>query len=298
MRIAITTPSGHVGSAVTHFVLEAGAGVRLLARRPEKLRDFANRGAKVVRGSQDDSEYVTWMTHDVDALLWVTPPGYGSDDLRAYQNRLGMVAAEAIRANQIPRVVNLSSIGANLYSGVGPIGGLHDVEGLLTDACENIVHLRPGFFFENFLWHIEEIRDHGLIRMPLSGSTRYPMLATRDIARVAADCLLDEKWKGREIRELHGPEDLSLHEAAAAISVGLQRKVEFQKIDREEARREMLDVGMSENAADLMLEMYEAVETGRLRPTQLRSPQTTTPTTLTEFAREVLTPMIAEYAHP
>ena len=135
-------------------------------------------------------------------------------------------------------------------------------------SCENIVHLRPGFFFENFLWHIEEIRDHGLIRLPLGGSKRYPMIATRDIARVAADCLLDANWKGHDIRELHGPADLSLHEAAAAISEGLHRKVEFQQIEREEARREMLEVGMSENAADLMLEMYEAVETGRLRPTQ------------------------------
>ena len=57
--------------------------------------------------------------------------GYGSDDVRAFQNRLGTAGATAIRTNGISRVVNLSSIGsASSDSGVGPISGLHDVEGL------------------------------------------------------------------------------------------------------------------------------------------------------------------------
>jgi hypothetical protein len=51
---------------------------------------------------------------------------------------------------------------------------------------------------------------------------------------------------------------------------------------------------MSENIADLMLEMYDGVERGRLRPTQPRSAETTTPTTLAKFAAEVILPLIAE----
>jgi uncharacterized protein YbjT (DUF2867 family) len=74
-----------------------------------------------------------------------------SDNVRAFQNRLGQAAAFAVRENQIPRVVNLSSIGADLDAEVGPINGLHDVEGLLDNAASSITHLRPGFFFENLL---------------------------------------------------------------------------------------------------------------------------------------------------
>jgi hypothetical protein len=47
-------------------------------------------------------------TNDIDALFWLTPPGYGSDNPKAFQNRLGKAAATAILTNKIPRVINLS----------------------------------------------------------------------------------------------------------------------------------------------------------------------------------------------
>ncbi len=47
-----------------------------------------------------------------------------------------------------------------------------------------------------------------------------------------------------------------------------------------------------------MVEMYEAVDTGRLRPVQPRTAETTTPTTLKEFAYEFILPIVtAPVAH-
>ncbi len=271
--------------------------VVLLARRPEKLTSFVKRGAEIAIGPQDDADYLVKATRGADALFWATPPGYGSDNVRAFQNRLGRAGATAIRTNGIPRVVNLSSIGAHLDSGVGPINGLHDVEGLLDEAATHITHLRPGFFFENLLWQLDSIRDAGRFSLPLSGTRRYPMIATRDIGRVAAARLASRGWIGHFVGELHGPADLSFDEVAGILSQTLGRKVEFVSCDREEARRTMLDNAMSENATNLMLEMYDAVETGRLQTIEPRSTKTTTPTTLTEFARDVVLPLIAEPAN-
>ena len=62
---------------------------RLLGRRPEKLTEFIKRGAETVIGAQDDVDYLCKATQGVDALFWATPPGYGSDNLRTFQNRLG-----------------------------------------------------------------------------------------------------------------------------------------------------------------------------------------------------------------
>jgi hypothetical protein len=42
-----------------------------------------------------------------------------------------------------------------------------------------------------------------------------------------------------------------------------------------------------------MLEMYEAVDSGKLQPIQPRTDETTTPTTLLEFVDEVILPMMA-----
>lgn len=296
MRIAITTPSGHVGTVVVDTLLDLGSDiqVKLLARRPHTLTKFVQRGAKTAIGALDDPEYLIDATRDVDALFWATPPGYGSDNVRAFQNRLGKAAAKAIRTNKIDCVVNLSSIGAENDAGVGPINGLHDVEQILSDAAANITHLRPGFFFENLLWQIDSIRTSGTICLPVSGSRRYPMIATRDIGRVAAKRLASPNWTGQNVRELHGPADLSFDEAAAAVSQGLGHKVTYVKCNRDQARQAMLAGGVSDNAADLMLELYDAVESGRLRPMQTRSAETTTPTTLAEFAREVMLPKVAQ----
>lgn len=295
MKIAITTPTGHVGSAVADFLLDFGGdiSVKLLGRRAEKLRKFAERGAEISIGAQDDAAFLLKATHDVDALFWVTPPGYGSDNLRAFQNRLGAAAATAVRTNHIARVVNLSSIGAQNPSGVGPIGGLHDVEGRLDDAADNVTHLRPGFFFENLLWQLDSIKNHDRITLPLAGSQRYPMLAARDIGGAAAQRLADPDWEGNYVQELHGPADLSFDEVAGIVSKVLGRKIAFVRCEPQEMRQVLIDHAISENAADSMLEMYEAVNTGRLRPIQPRSEETTTPTTLLEFVHDVISPMIA-----
>jgi len=298
MKIAITTPTGHVGSAVADFLLDIGddVGVKLLGRRLEGLRHFVQRGAEVSIGSQDDADFLTKATDDVDALFWVTPPGYGSDNVRAFQNRLAKAAATAIRANHVPRIVNLSSVGAHLSSGAGPISGLHDVEKQLNDAADNVTHLRPGFFFENLLWQADSIKSRGAISLPLSGSKHYPMVATRDIGRIAMQRLMDQKWTGHCIRELLGPADLSFDQVAEILSNVLDRKIVYVKCDRQQMRQVLLNNAMSENAADLLLEMYEAFETGRVLPTQPRWAETMTPTTLSEFAHDVISPAIAASA--
>jgi uncharacterized protein YbjT (DUF2867 family) len=295
MKIAITTPTGHVAGAVADFLLDRGdVRVKLLGRRPNKLEKFVRRGAEMAIGSQDDPVYLVGATGDVDALLWVTPPGYGSDDVRALQNRFGQAAAIAIRTNQIPRVVNLSSIGAQWETGVGPVSGLHDIEELLDDVATNITHLRPGFFMENLLGQLDSLRNWGRIVMPIAGSRRYPMVATRDIGRVAAERLVDQSWTGHSIRELHGPDDMSFYERAQVLSDVLGREITYVHCDPNQMRQTLLESGMSEDRADLMLELYAAIESERMMPIQPRSAETTTPTTLAAFAHEVLLPLLAE----
>lgn len=296
MKVAITTPTGHVGSAVTDYLLTSSGKitVKLLGRRRERLAGFVRHGAQMAIGSLDDADFLIGATMDVDALFWVTPPGYGSDDVRAFQNRLSRAAASAIQANRILRVVNLSSIGADLDSGVGPICGLHDVEHRLDKVSKNITHLRPGFFFENLLWQLESIKKWGMVSLPISGSVRYPMIAARDIGRVAASRLMRQDWNGHSIQELHGPADMSFDEVADVLSEVLDRKIVYVRCTPEEMRRVMHENAISENATELLLEMYAAVQAGTLRATEVRSPATTTPTTLAEFAREVILPLTTE----
>jgi uncharacterized protein YbjT (DUF2867 family) len=144
---------------------------------------------------------------------------------------------------------------------------------------------------------LDSIRNWGRISLPLSGATRYPMLATRDIGRVAATRLTNATWSGQVVQELHGPADLCFREVAEILAQVLGRKIVYIKCDRLEMRDVLLKSAMSENAADSLLEMYDAVESGRIRTMQQRSGETTTSTTLAEFAREVVLPQITAPVH-
>ncbi|MCX5683010.1 MAG: NmrA family NAD(P)-binding protein [Planctomycetota bacterium] len=294
MKIAVTTPTGHIGSKLTDILLEKGAKVILLARDPSKVKQFVIRGAEILQGSLEDEGFVSRATRNVDALFWLSPPNMRATDLRAFQNQLGQSAAQAIRTNDIPRVVNISSIGAHLVSDTGPIAGLHDVENLLNEAAANVTHLRCGFFFENYLYQAEHIKHDASLYLPVSGRRRLPMIATADIARAAAELLLDEQWTGRNVRGLQGPRDLSFDEAAESISRGLGFQVRHLRVAEDTARLAMKSMGAGDNVIETMIEMYHAMSSGLLTPAEPRTRETTTPTTLEQFAHEVLLPLVTE----
>ena len=292
MRIVVTTPTGHIGGAVARHLLDANATVVLLARDAGKLTALTDRGATVHEGSLDDEAYVIRSTQGADALLWVTPPNLATDDFRAFQNRVGRAGAAAVKTNGIPRVVNVSSVGAEAASGHGPVNGLHDVEELLNAATLHITHLRPVSFFENFLTQLDSIRNAGTVFLPVAGTAVLAMIATRDVARVAADRVLDGDWTGRSVRDLLGPADLSFDEAATSLSQRLGRPIAHTRVTEEQARQAMLAMGLNVDATAVMLEMYRSFDAGTIRPTQARTAETTTTTTLATWAGQVMAPLL------
>jgi uncharacterized protein YbjT (DUF2867 family) len=293
MSIVVAGASGNVGSKLTRLLLDAGQTPTVLVRRAQKAAAFARRGANVAVGSTDDAAFVVAATRGASGLFWLTPPNLAAPDLRAHQRRTAEAAAAAIRANRIERVVNLSSVGAHLAQGVGAVSGLHEVEEILNDAAANITHLRAAYFMENFLMALESIRSASAIFMPTSGTTRFPMIATRDVAAVAAERLLDNGWRGRHVLALRGPQNLSQHEAAEALSRALGRTVSFVQIAPEQARDAMLGLGMSADMIAQFLEMYDAFDSGRAFLGTPTTPERVTPTTFEEFIRIAIKPALA-----
>lgn len=292
MKMVITASTGNIGRVVVQHLLEAGEELILPVRSPEKAKEFADRGAKVLKGTMEDASFVAGACRGAGVLFWLTPPDLTREDFRAYQNAMGRSAAQAVRDSGIGRVVNISSIGAERGEGTGPINGLHDVEKLLNDSPAEVLHLRPTFFMENFMPSLQTIGETGTIFLPVKGSSRIPMVATRDIGEVAAGKLRDTSWGDGAIQDILGPEDLSFDEAAEAIGEGLGRKVKFVTAEPGATREVLMGFGLPAPTADLMLELYRAIDEGLLAPHRPRSPESTTPTTLATFARTVMKPML------
>src|SRR5215470_1360179 len=128
MNIVVTTPTGQIGNKLTNILLDRKSNVTLIARHPEKVKDLASRGAKVIAGEHSNLAVVEQVLHGADALFWLTPSEITSRDPLGTARRMAEAGASAIRKHPDLHVVQLSSAGAFLPSGTGPIVGLYDTE--------------------------------------------------------------------------------------------------------------------------------------------------------------------------
>ncbi len=294
MKIAITTPTGKIGSKTVELLLNDGHhDLILLARNSDKLRDAIDRGAEVREGDMFDQEFVVESTKNVDTLFWIQPGNPKTDDITRDYHKFGDIGAAAIKANNIQRVVLLSSIGGHLGKGVGPVNGFKYVEEKFRETAPNLRILRPTYFMENFYGTLDGIKQAGKVFLPVSGEAKTSMIATKDIADVAAP-ILASPFNGTQVVPLHGPRDYSFNEAANIIGKALGHPVTHLQVSAQDALEAMTGMGMSAAMADNLIEMMESIDEGRLGPEFPRSADTTTPTTLEEFAETQLAPaMIA-----
>jgi uncharacterized protein YbjT (DUF2867 family) len=293
MKIAITGPTGHIGRRLVQELLKKGGSeLVLLARDPNKLKAEQARGAKVIQGDLAEPGFLKRATVGCNALFFMIPPDTQQPDVRGFQKQMAKLAAEAIKANKIERTVFLSSMGAHLGQGVGPVNGLHDAEEELRAVAKNLTILRPTFFMENFMMSIPTIKQAQTIYMPITGSTKIPMIATQDIAQRAADELLNDKAHGVRVLSLHGPKEYAFEEVAQTIGQAWGKEVKYVKVTPEQTREAMRGMGVGQNFTDLILEMYGALENGHMHDERPRSKETTTPTTWEIFAKQSVLPAL------
>jgi len=291
MKIAITTPTGNIGRELTKRLLDKGGHeLILLARSPDKLTREQVRGAKVVKTDLGDAASVKKATQGADALFFLCPPSFSVPDYRAYYVGLAKNGAEAVKANKIKHTVLLSSVGAHLSQGTGPILGLHDAEKIFAQVTKGLTILRPAWFMDNNLWHIDSIKNMNSIFMPLSGDVTVPMIATVDIADRAARVITGPVPSRPTIVSLHGPKDYSMDECARIISRVIGKEVKHVQVPPAKAKEAMIGMGASENVADTMLEMEAGFQAGKITDEAKRSPETTTPTTFETFVKNMLGP--------
>jgi uncharacterized protein YbjT (DUF2867 family) len=289
--IAVTGATGNVGRALAEHLLDAGIGVRAVARGADKLRPLADRGAELRPGSLTDAGFLSEAFRGAAAVFAMVPPHYGAADLREYQRGVADALARAIRDAGVPRVISLSSVGADLDSGTGPIAGLHDLEQRLEAVPDvGVVHLRAAYFMENHLASIPLMKTAGINAGALDGDLPIPMIATRDIAAAAAEYMREPTFRGVRVRYLLGPRDYTVSQSTAMLGAAVGRPdLAYVKSSYADTGKALLGLGISASVAQAFVEMQRAFNEGRIE-IEARSASNTTPTTLEEFARAVFVP--------
>lgn len=295
MSIVINTPNGNIGRKLALALLDAGESVTVISRSAAKTEELAKRGARVTLGSLEDEATLRAAFEGGSAVFWLNPPNLLPgfiEKSKADAER----AARVAKAAGIERAVVLSSVGAHSGAGVGPVSSLRAVEAAFEGQLPHVVALRAGFFMENYLRDLGSIATMGKIFSPAKADLPVPLVATADIAGRAAALLRDRSWTGHRTLGVHGPRDVSFRDAAGILARALERPIEYVEVSLDQARAGMVQAGVPEYAAGLYVDMYAAMNAGRMNPAEPRDADSTTPTELAEFARTVLRPALAQLA--
>jgi uncharacterized protein YbjT (DUF2867 family) len=288
----ITGATGHTGSIAAEKLLATGAKVRVIGRDAKRLERFSREGAEAVVADMTDAAALEAAFSGARAVYAVMPPNLSAPDVRAYQERLTDSLASAIRNNGVGYVVALSSTGADKTYGTGPVLGVHSLEKKLESIDGlNTLSLRCGYFMENLLPQIGIIQSLGFMAGPVRADVPLPMIATSDIGDVAAESLAKLDFVGMQTRELLGARHVTYTEAAKIIGTAIGKPdLAYRQLPASVLKPAMMQMGMSSNMADLLLEMSEALNTGHMKSQEPRSARNTTATTLETYVAEVFAP--------
>ena len=290
--------SGHTGHIVANNLLTRGQKVRVVGRNSAHLQPLTSKGAETFIADVTDASALTKAFQGAEAAYVMIPPNLTSNDPLGHANRVSDAIAGAVQSAGTKNVVALSSIGAEQASGVGPVVGLHNLEQKLNQISgTNVLYLRAGYFMENTLPQANAIRQMGAVTTPLRPDLKLPMIATRDIGTVAADALLHPTIQGKQTRELLGQRDLTYTEVASIVGKAIGKSdLKYVQAPDDQFRAVLVQMGMSEPLAKLLVEMIGALNAGKMRALEPRKTQNTTPTPYETFVADSFVPAYEQKA--
>lgn len=288
MKYVITGGAGNISKPLTEKLLKAGHDVTVISRNMENIRSLMRLGAKPAIGSVNDTAFLIKTFTGADAVYTMVPPNYATNDMKASIAEVGKNYTEALKATNVKYVVNLSSVGAHLPDGVGPVSGLYRVEQALNELKNiNIKHLRPTYFYGNFLGNVDMVKNMNIIGGNFGGADFKMLLSdTNDIAEVAFEELSTLNFTGHSIRYI-GSDERSTDDIAKVLGDAVAKpQLPWIIFGDEDAFGGMVQMGLPENVAKNYVEMGHAMQTGIMFEDYWKNhPATLGKTKLEEFAK-------------
>ena len=252
--------TGRVGGATAQHLLAQGRKVRALVRNREKAANWADQGVELVDGDWNDAAAVERALEGVDGAFVMLPAVWApSPDFREAKSVIANYV-EALARAVPPRVVVLSSMGANRTSGLGMITALSLLEEGLRHLTLPIAYVRAGGFFENFLYGLHVAQGGTLPVYYNPTSRKSTMIATDDIGAQVVTLLTGPTWSGHRVVELGSM--VSADEVAAQLGEVLQRDVKAFAIPRAGWAAAFEQLGVPKGHTGPAEAMFDAVNAG------------------------------------
>jgi uncharacterized protein YbjT (DUF2867 family) len=289
---AIIGASGNTGSVVARKLLAHGEKVRVIGRDAKRLESLVQEGAEAFVANVTNAAALTQAFSGAKAVYLMIPPNPAIPNVREDQERVSDALVAAVQNAGVEHAVVLSSIGADKPEKTGPVMGLHNLEQKLNGVARlKALYIRAGYFMENLLPQVGIIQNFGVTGGPLRSDLKVAMIATQDIGAAAAEALLKLEFTGKQARELLGQRDLTYLEVASVIGQAVGKpSLGYMQFPPAQLKPALVQMGMSANMADLILEMAEALNSGYMAALEPRSAQNTTPTPIETFVAEQIVP--------
>ncbi|RDB03095.1 NmrA family NAD(P)-binding protein [Runella aurantiaca] len=283
----ITGATGHTGHIIAEELLAAGKKVKAVVRNATKGAALAEKGAQLAVGDLEDAAFLKETFKGAEAVYLMVPPKWNITDWRAYQREIIQNFVDALQESGVKYAVVLSSMGAHMPTGAGPVSGLYDLEqALKTVEGLNVLNLRAGYFMENFFGNIGLIKAAGIQGYTLNADLKVPLVHTHDIAEVAVKYFLTLDFEGHSYVFVAGAADYTMTEATAILSDAVGKPFHYVQFSPEDARAGMIGAGLPETIADGYNELFAGLNSGEYLNGYERDTANTTPTTFEDFAKK------------
>jgi uncharacterized protein YbjT (DUF2867 family) len=258
----ITGVTGHVGSAAAESLLDHEAAVRVVTRDEARQLPWRQRGADAALADFTDPEALARAMKGSDGAFVMLPTVAGAGDQE--HRRMADNIAAAVAESEVPHVVMLSSIGADLPEGTGPIRWLHHLESRLAATGTVLTALRPTHFQEKVETILDAVTAGTYPVFGDSADVPTTMVATRDIGALVAVTLLSPP-SASEVVDVEGPA-YTEREVAEELESLLGRSISVVTVPRVAWVNAMVEAGLPSPFATELAALYAAEEDGILKP--------------------------------
>ena len=293
--IVVFGASGNTGKRIAEALLAAGKQVRAVSRNPQNLISLIEAGTEAAIGDVEDAAFVQEALQGMEAAYLLFPPNRAVVDWNAYLQLVADNYVAALAATKVPKVVLLSSQGAQIPN-AGPISAYGNLERALQKIQGlHSLALRPGYFMENLFAMLGMIKNANMMGGGIEADVAMPMVATQDIAAVAAQRLITLGFTGHTVEYIAGAADYTMRQVAATLGEAIGKpELTYTTFAMPDAKAGMMRAGLSDTIASGYVALFEALNSGQYAEGFIRTPENTTPTTLAQFATHVLAPAYSD----